>query len=557
MGFLQAVGQASPAILSNIGQMKQMAIQDQQEKREAVKFDYLQKKMAEEEADANKLIPVSLLAGTQLGQKYPTAFNTFLEHSRREGALVKNELAGEEMIRKKDLKGVLSGMNLTNEAGQAMMKGIYQDAKMRYMTLLEQKNSGKLKKPEELEALKQAEAEYLGQASLMDEAFQKAQIERQTALYKETIKPPDVQDIQVGRNKVQAEWDPMTRTRKVVGGGPMDAPEKPVLKETADGKIVWVNPPSQQGSVATPGGTVQGQPPPMVTEVPGVTVKVPGKTDDQRIVGALTQKLGRAPTDQEVLDEDLKRKASVAEATVTARNEANSKSVDEKFTPEAIEALADRFIMTGELPGMGMGKAATIARTKVLNRYAEKMAESGKTSGDQVIQQAGYRAGRTALAQLESQKAKILAFASTADKNLGIVEELSVKVGRTGIPVINKWLVMGKKSIAGDPDVSRLDAAMRTAINEYAKVTSSATGGGVTSDQARKEIEDMLNSAQTTDQVKAVVSLLRQEMQNRKLGYDEQVQSLRETLTGVGKANVSDVGQMKDEDLLKALGISQ
>ena len=226
MGFLQAVGQASPAILSNIGQMKQMAIQDQQEKREAVKFDYLQKKMAEEEADSNKLIPVSMLANTQLGQ-YPTAMNLFLEQSRKEGALVKNELAGEEMMRKKDIKGMLSSMNLSNEFGQSMMKGIYQDAKMKYQTLLEQKNGGKLKKPEELEALKQAEAEYLGQASLMDEAFQKAQIERNTALYKETIKPPDVQKIQTGRNEVQYEWNPVTRTRTKVGGGPMDAPEKP------------------------------------------------------------------------------------------------------------------------------------------------------------------------------------------------------------------------------------------------------------------------------------------------------------------------------------------
>jgi hypothetical protein len=116
-----------------------------------------------------------------------------------------------------------------------------------------------------------------------------------------------------------------------------------------------------------------------------------------------------------------------------------------------------------------------------------------------------------------------MSFAKTTDKNLAIVEKLSDKVDRTGVPVINRWLVAGKKSIAGDPDVAAFNGAVRTAINEYAKVTSSVSGAGVTSDTARKEIEDILNMAQTPEQTKAVVALLRSEMTNRKEGFEEQI----------------------------------
>ena len=82
------------------------------------------------------------------------------------------------------------------------------------------------------------------------------------------------------------------------------------------------------------------------------------------------------------------------------------------------------------------------------------------------------------------------------------------------------------------PAIQKFDAAVRTAINEYAKVTSSATGGSVTSDSARKEVESMLNSAQTPEQVTAVTKLLRQEMGNRKAGYNKQIEEVKGMLGG-------------------------
>jgi hypothetical protein len=203
-----------------------------------------------------------------------------------------------------------------------------------------------------------------------------------------------------------------------------------------------------------------------------------------------------------------------------------------KLSPEALQGLSDRFSATGQIPGMGMGKAATEARTQVLNKWAEDMHNTGTTAADQLVKQSAFKASNAELSKLQSQRGTVMAFANTAEKNLDIVDKLSDKVGRTGVPVLNRWINAGKRSVAGDPEIAQFDAAVRTAINEYAKVTSATTGGQVTSDSARKEVESMLNAAQTPEQIKAVIQILRQEMGNRKSGYDDQIKFIKDNISG-------------------------
>jgi hypothetical protein len=133
-----------------------------------------------------------------------------------------------------------------------------------------------------------------------------------------------------------------------------------------------------------------------------------------------------------------------------------------------------------------------------------------------------YAGGKSGATRLGGQEALVGAFEKAATANLDMALKLSDTVDRTGSPVVNKWLLAGKKTIAGNPEVAAFDAAIRVGINEVAKITSSATGGQVTSDSARKEIEGMLNSAQTPQQIKAVISTLKQDMANRMMGYKQQ-----------------------------------
>ena len=219
------------------------------------------------------------------------------------------------------------------------------------------------------------------------------------------------------------------------------------------------------------------------------------------------------------------------------------------MTPDAIENLADTYIKTGELPPMGFGPTL---RIPVFNRVAEKMKQLGDSPDDLATRRITVKGFNTELARLKAQQGTIMPFARTAEYNLDLAEKLSGTVSRTGAPVVNTWLLKGKRSIAGDPNVAAFDAAVRTSINEYAKVTSSATGGGVTSDQARKDVENMLNAAQTPAQVKKVIETLKTEMENRKTGYEEQIEAIQKGIKEVGPGKKLGTGGTKPAPAGKA-----
>jgi hypothetical protein len=206
------------------------------------------------------------------------------------------------------------------------------------------------------------------------------------------------------------------------------------------------------------------------------------------------------------------------------------------FTPDAIEMAAQLYARTGQMPPMGMGKSGVEVRGRILNRAADIYKAAGTEPGDLAGKMAFYKATQAELTRLQGQRGVVMAFAGTADRNLELALELSKKVDRTGTPVYNRWLLAGRRAVAGDVDVVKFDAAVRVAINEFAKVTSSATGGGVTSDQSRQEVESMLNVAQTKAQFEGVVETLRKDMGNRKKGYDDQIESIRGALQAAGPA---------------------
>jgi hypothetical protein len=117
--------------------------------------------------------------------------------------------------------------------------------------------------------------------------------------------------------------------------------------------------------------------------------------------------------------------------------------------------------------------------------------------------------------------------------------------GPTGSPVFNRWIQAGRKSVLGDPDVAKFDAALGTVADEYAKVMTSNTGtGGTTSDSARNEAYKRLNSAQNLQQLQGVVSVMKQEMANRSKALAGEQSALTEQLHhGIVPAGQTQPGQ--------------
>jgi hypothetical protein len=216
-------------------------------------------------------------------------------------------------------------------------------------------------------------------------------------------------------------------------------------------------------------------------------------------------------------------------AAKIAQDKAADDAEKAMWTPGAIELAAQTYVQTGTLPPLGMGKAGVQARATILNRSAVIADSMGGPEG-QAARNALYKANAAELVKLQSQRGPVLAFEKTAEQNLSLAQELSNKVDRSGMPVFNRWNLSGRKAVQGDPEVAAFDAAVRVAINETAKVTSGASGGAVTSDAARHEIESMLNSAMTKAQFDSVVKVLRTDMSNRMKGYEEQIKTTMDAL---------------------------
>jgi hypothetical protein len=197
----------------------------------------------------------------------------------------------------------------------------------------------------------------------------------------------------------------------------------------------------------------------------------------------------------------------------------NAENIDAGFTPGAIDNAAARYNADGTLPPMGMGKTGAAGRQSILNRAAEIAGVSG---ADQRTTQMQYKASAQALNQITKQQTMVSAFEKNFSKNADMALGLSDKVDRTGVPIVNKWLQAGQKSITGNPEVSQFHAANQTVINEYAKIMSGSMGNTAVSDSARNRAESLLSTAHTPEQYRAVMSTLKQETGNRMAGFDEE-----------------------------------
>lgn len=212
------------------------------------------------------------------------------------------------------------------------------------------------------------------------------------------------------------------------------------------------------------------------------------------------------------------------------------------MSADAIDRAAQSYNLTGKLP-VGLGRKGDVQRA-ILSRAAQFA--SGVSVGDNLADQAGRAADVGALKKLEGNSANILSFERTALRNGALAARLSGRVDNGGVPIFNSWVNAGRRA-TGDPAISSFDAAVETFANEYAKVTTSATGGGVTSDSAREHARSLINTAQSPDQFLGVLQTLAEDMRNRKRGLETQRQEILNRIKGGGSPQgASEVGSQQN-----------
>ena len=206
------------------------------------------------------------------------------------------------------------------------------------------------------------------------------------------------------------------------------------------------------------------------------------------------------------------------------------------LTPEALDSAARTYSMTGTIPPLGQGKAASALRSAIINKAGELDKLAGKSGQDAAVDRITGKNNQAAYSTLQKQRTMISAFEKNAKSNASMALNLSDKVDRTGIPIFNQWIQAGQKNVTGNPAVSQFHAANETFANEYAKIMSGSMGNTAVSDSARAHAHSLLSTAQTKDQYKAVMSTLNQEMDNRMKGLDDELSASRDSFKGPSTA---------------------
>lgn len=221
--------------------------------------------------------------------------------------------------------------------------------------------------------------------------------------------------------------------------------------------------------------------------------------------------------------------AKKAVADMTAKAKADAKAAS-GLSDDALNTAAMVYNATGAMPsGYGMQNQ----RVAIMNKAQELATASGLSSTDLMDTKARASAAKPALAAVEKNGALVTSFSEAAGMNGKVALELLDKgAGPSGVPVLDRYLQAGRKDIQGDPDVSRLHAALETYKTETAKVLSGATGAAGITDSARDHVDGLFNTASTPAQIKGVMEVLNMERLNRIKSIDDQKRVLIEAMGG-------------------------
>ena len=200
--------------------------------------------------------------------------------------------------------------------------------------------------------------------------------------------------------------------------------------------------------------------------------------------------------------------------------------------PASIANAAARYNIDGTLPpNLGRGQQGPREIASILKEASAQAAARGDTPEAQRIAQLANKANASALGKLTTQQTMVGAFEKNFTKNADIALELSAKNSRTGMPIVNAWVNAGKRAVTGDADLAAFDVSVKATVNEYAKIVSGGSGGGATAQGEIGKIEGLLSSAQNTQQVTAVLNLMKRETANRMQAFEDQKSELSNSMS--------------------------
>ena len=185
-------------------------------------------------------------------------------------------------------------------------------------------------------------------------------------------------------------------------------------------------------------------------------------------------------------------------------------------------AAAYRYKTDGTLPpNMARGIQGGAEALRIRTIASALDSQSGESPEDARVRQLALKGDVTAINQLRRREIAVGANVKNFDFNADQALQLSSKVDRTGVPIVNAWVNAGRRSVTGNPELSAFDVAVKTTVNEFAQIVSGTTAGATTEGE-KKKAEALLNSAQTPEQIASVINQMKIESKNRMASFAAQ-----------------------------------
>jgi hypothetical protein len=150
---------------------------------------------------------------------------------------------------------------------------------------------------------------------------------------------------------------------------------------------------------------------------------------------------------------------------------------------------------------------------------------------------AAFASQEDALKGVVKMRANVGAYEEGMLKELDLARQYAHAGGLAGsAPVFNRWIQAGRVAIKGDPEVTKLNAAVESLANEFAKVMTSpgATGGAPTSDSARNQAHAIINGAMNIGGFDGALESITRSAHNRVDAITDQVGRTIKDIQGAG-----------------------
>ena len=186
------------------------------------------------------------------------------------------------------------------------------------------------------------------------------------------------------------------------------------------------------------------------------------------------------------------------------------------------------------------GADLILAVDKRVPQMAEELGLSAQEIGTKKAQRVALS---TALRDQQKRLSIAEPFIVNFNKQADLVEKYMGAGAAGADPIINRWIQAGRRAVAGDPDVTAFDTAIRGAGREHQRIVTGISSNAQLHAAAAEMADQLINPNMTPDQIRSTLHVMREEGNNLVSAQKDQVGSLQSQITGLVPSAKADTGK--------------